>query len=71
MTDQSSDQFDPVAARLNAGLTQRELSEQVGVPLQTVQRLEAGLGARPGNAKKIADFFGVRVTDLLPVSEAA
>lgn len=62
-----TDRFNVVQARLNAGLTQRQLSIQTGVPYASVQRLEAGLGLRPANAKRIADFFGVRVTDLLPV----
>lgn len=60
-----SERFDLVAARLNAGMTQRELAEATGVPYQTIQRLEGGLGARPSNVKRIADFFGVKVTDLI------
>lgn len=63
--------FDLVAARLNAGLTQRELAQATGVPYPTVQRLEAGLGARPANAKKVADFFEVQVTDLMPIEKEA
>jgi transcriptional regulator with XRE-family HTH domain len=53
-------------ARLNSGLTQRALARRAGVTLSTVQRLEARQGARPANAKKVADYFGVQVTDLLP-----
>jgi transcriptional regulator with XRE-family HTH domain len=52
---------------VNAGLSQRELAKVVGVPSRTVQRLEAGLGARPAMAKKVADFFDVFVTDLMPI----
>lgn len=63
--------FDLRAARLNAGLTQRDLAERAGVNLATVQRLEDGLGARPKNAKKVADLFGVKVTDLIPIEAAA
>lgn len=66
-----SDRFDLATARLNAGLTQRDLAELTGVPYPTIQRLEAGLGARPANAKRIADFFGVLVTDLLPLATGA
>jgi len=62
-----NDQFDVVEARLNRGLTQRQLATATGVPYQTIQRLEAGLGCRPANAKKVADHFGVKVTDLLPL----
>lgn len=66
-----SQAFDLATARLNAGMTQRELAAATGVPYPTVQRLEAGLGARPANAKKVADHFGVRVTDLMPVERSA
>lgn len=56
--------FDPVRARLDMGLTQRGAADAAEVPFQTIQRIEAGLGAHPANAKKIADFYGVKVTDL-------
>lgn len=59
--------FDLRAARLNAGLSQRALAETVGVKLPTIQRLEDGLGAYPANAKKVADYFDVQVTDLMPI----
>lgn len=58
-------------ARLNAGLTQRALARRAGVTLSTVQRLEAGQGARPANAKKVADYFDMQVVDLLPRSSEA
>lgn len=57
--------------RVNLGLSQRALAEMCGVSLTTVQRLEAGRSATPANAKKVADFFDVQVTDLMPVKEAA
>lgn len=63
--------FDLAEARLNRGLTQRGLADATGVPYPTIQRLEAGLGARPSNAKKIADYFDVRVTDLMPLDREA
>lgn len=66
-----SDPFDFLAARLNAGLTQRELAKECGVSLTTIQRLEKGAAATPRNAKKVADYFGVRATDLLPERSAA
>jgi transcriptional regulator with XRE-family HTH domain len=61
------DRFDLTTARLNAGLSQRELASQCDVGLATVQRLEDGFTAHPRNAKKVADFFEVAVTDLLPI----
>lgn len=55
------------AARINAGLSKRGLAQAAGVGFATVQRLEAGEGARPENAKKIADLLGCKVTDLMPL----
>lgn len=63
--------FDLTAARINAGLSQRSLAEAVGVGLETVRRLERGDGAHPANAKRVADYFEVQVTDLMPLKEAA
>lgn len=59
-----SDRFDPASARLNKGLTQRAAAEAAGVSLQTLQRIEAGLGAHPANALKVAEFYEVSVVDL-------
>ena len=52
------------AARLNAGLSLRQAAEVLGVPEQSIRRLEADLGVTPANAKKIADYYGIQVTDL-------
>jgi DNA-binding XRE family transcriptional regulator len=59
-----SNGFDPVRARRNRGLTQRAAAKAAQVPYQTIQRIEKGLGAHPENAKRVADFYGVLVTDL-------
>lgn len=66
-----TERFDLRLARVNAGLSQRALAEKVGVSLATVQRLEDGMGAHPANAKRIADEFGVLVTDLVPIEGRA
>lgn len=68
--------FSVLAERLNSGMTQRELAAACEVSLTTIQRLEAGAGANPRNAKKVADWFStderpVLVTDLLPVEDVA
>lgn len=60
-----SDTFDLRHARLNAGLTQRALAAEVDVPLVTIQNLEGGGGAHPRNLKRVADYFGIKATDLL------
>ncbi len=56
-------------SRLNAGHSIRGLAAHLDVPEQSIRRLEEGKGVTPGNAKKIADFFGLKVTDILPVGE--
>ena len=62
------------AERLNRGLSTRDAAEKIGVSQAILMRAEDGRGVRPAHAKRIADFFGVRVTDIWPVengSEAA
>jgi DNA-binding XRE family transcriptional regulator len=49
----------------------RGLADAVGVAEQTIRRLEDGEGVHPANSKKVADYFGVKVTDLLPVQREA
>ena len=63
--------FDLTTARVNAGLSQRELATKAGVSRDTIQRLEAGLGAHPRNAKRVADYFEVQVTDLMAIEREA
>ncbi len=60
-----------MAERLNRGHSIRSLAEVLDVHQHAIRRLEAGEGVHPATAKKIADFFGVQVTDLMPVDEAA
>ena len=55
------------AARLNAGYSRRGLADHIDVPEQSLRRLESGEGITPAYAKRIADFFGVQVTDLMPL----
>jgi transcriptional regulator with XRE-family HTH domain len=80
MTDQPSDhdaEYDemPTSApvlnlkfeRLNRGLSTREAAEEIGVSQAVVLRAERGEALRPRHAKRIADFYGVRVTDQWPL----
>jgi len=53
--------------RLNRGLSQREAAKNAGVAASVWGRAEAGETLRPANAKAIADFLGVRVTDIWPI----
>jgi HTH-type transcriptional regulator/antitoxin HigA len=63
-----------VQARIAAGLTQRQLAEQLGVAEEAVQRDEAGGYARAGldRLARVAETLGVRlrlVGELAPVGE--
>lgn len=59
--------FDLTTARLNSGYSIRGLADKLGVPEQSIRRLENGEGVHPARAKVVADHFEVQVTDLLPV----
>lgn len=65
-----TERFNLKAARVNKGLSRRELAAMTGVPTRTIERLENGLGARPQNVKPLADLFGVLVTDITPLDES-
>ncbi len=56
------------AARLNRGHSIRSLADELGVHQHAIRRLEAGGSIHPATAKKIADYFGCQVTDLMPIS---
>lgn len=62
--------FDLTAARVNRGLSRRELAREVGLGRETIRRLEQGERVYPASAKKVADFFGIQATDLLPEPES-
>jgi transcriptional regulator with XRE-family HTH domain len=52
--------------RLNRGLSSRAAAEEIGVSQAVLLRAESGEGVRPVHAKRIADYYGVKVTDLWP-----
>lgn len=56
---------------LNLGLSRRGYARKLGVPEQSIRRLEAGLGIHPASAKVVADDLGVKVTDLMPLDKEA
>jgi len=68
-----SQKFSLRDARVNCGHSKRSLATEVGIAYGTLIRLERGEAVHPANAKKVADFFKVQVTDLMrePESEAA
>lgn len=67
----SSELFVLEHARLNRGLSRRQVADEIGISQMTYRRVEEGLPVHPASAKKIADYFGVQVTDLMPATEVA
>lgn len=59
------------AERLNRGHSIRSLAHELGIHQHALRRLEAGEGVHPATAKKVADYFDCKVTDLMPIEEAA
>jgi ribosome-binding protein aMBF1 (putative translation factor) len=59
--------FNLMAARINRGLSQRELAAELELHPEVIRRLENHSGVRVASAKKVADFFDVQVTDLMPL----
>lgn len=55
------------AERLNRGKSQREMAEIIGVTRRVIQRAEDGSRPDLPNALLIAEYFGVRVTDIWPL----
>lgn len=59
--------IDLAAERLNKGHSIRSLSDELNVHQHAIRRLEAGGSVHPATAKKIADYYGVKVTDIMPL----
>lgn len=53
-------------ARLNRGLSRRKAAIEIGIAPQTYRRLENGDPVSPAKALKVAEYFGVEVTDVMP-----
>jgi transcriptional regulator with XRE-family HTH domain len=68
---QTTENFSLSAARVNSGHTIRSLAAVVGIDYRTLRRLENGEEIHPGKAKRVADYFHVQVTDLMPVENAS
>jgi DNA-binding XRE family transcriptional regulator len=58
-------------ARLNAGLSLAASAAEIGVSRATLVAVEDGHVPTPEVAKRIADHYEQRVTDLWPVQEKA
>ena len=61
-----------LADRLNAGETVQRRAERIGINRRTLEAIEASSAMpRPDVAKKVADFYGVSVTDMWPLEDVA
>lgn len=58
--------------RLNAGFSPEQLADEIDVSNVTIRTAEkTGRRPQPQTAKKIADYFGLAVTDIWPVKDKA
>lgn len=57
-----------IEARLNKGLSRHQAAFQIGISRGTLVKAEEGVMPAEAQAKKIADFFGVKVTDIWPLN---
>lgn len=57
--------------RFDAGLTPEELGEEVGVAGRTIRRIEDGHRPGPAVAKKLADRFQIKPSDLWTIEKEA
>lgn len=55
--------------RLNRGYELPEAALQIGVTYDVLRRAEQGTRPRAPQAKAIADFYGVNVTDIWPIDQ--
>lgn len=56
--------------RFNEGLTPEELGEACRISGRTIRRIEEGAKPSPRVAKKLADHFGVKASEIWPVDSA-
>lgn len=60
-----------VAERINRGLSLAQAAFEIGIARGTLVKAESGEMPSPANAKRIADFYGCKVTDIWPVPRVA
>jgi hypothetical protein len=71
MTPEIEQHFSLSAARVNRGHTIRSLSAELEIDWRTLTRLEEGKPIHPAKALVVAEYFGVQVTDLMPIEPQA
>ncbi len=63
--------FDLAAERANRGHSTNSLAIELGIHRASLAALERGESVHPATAKKIADYFEIKVTDLMPIDRSA
>jgi transcriptional regulator with XRE-family HTH domain len=59
------------ALRFDEGLSPEELGESCHISGRTIRRIEEGATPSPRVAKKLADHFDVKPSDIWPVDSSA
>ena len=62
--------FDLRQARIDKGQTLAEASDEIGVGITVLLRAEKGAFPRPGNALRIADYYGVKPSQVWSLDKA-
>lgn len=63
--------FNLTEARVNAGYSIRAFAKELGIHEHSLRTLERGGSVQPDTAKKVADFFDIKVTDIEGMKVAA
>jgi ribosome-binding protein aMBF1 (putative translation factor) len=64
--------IDVVADRVNRGLSQQQLADEIGVSVDVIRNVErTGKRPRPANALRVATHYGLMVTEMWPNAKAA
>lgn len=67
--DHDGEPVNLAACRESLELERVDVAASVGLPLAVIKRAEDGAAIQPGYAKRLSDFYGVRVTDWYPPAE--
>lgn len=67
--DRDGERVSLAECRESLDLSRAEVAEAVGLPLSVVKRAETGAAIHVGYAKRLSDFYGVRVTEWYPHAE--
>lgn len=67
--EETADRVELEGCREALGLSRDEVALAIGLPLAVIKRAESGAAVQPAYAKRLSDFYGVKVTDWYPAAE--